>query len=342
LVKDSSNQTFLKYWKRITIILPTLRDGLKHTNYNSDIRKYTKETDPITQLLKLKILPPTDGKPLEYKYKYNGKEWQDELGLNFYDYGARNYDPALGRWMNMDALSEKYYSESPFNYVVNNPVNMIDPDGNFIVSAAFAAKYPKITHYLKYNLKSDIMGSSKILEELAKNTNGNLTSKIMDEITTFDSGPMIVSSKNPGGGFGEVKPNGFYDHFDTGNIELLDTRLQFLEDKLACIDCDNEEKLQALLGIFMLIIHETSHYGDWLDGRKDNTKEVGDKTEYDIWWYNDQGIPYVESERDKFIPAAQIEIINEKRNKGVLPTVPEYPGSAGPADDRKNKSTEKN
>jgi RHS repeat-associated protein len=130
LVKDSSNQTFLKYWKRITIILPTLRDGLKHTNYNSDIRKYTKETDPITQLLKLKILPPTDGKPLEYKYKYNGKEWQDELGLNFYDYGARNYDPAIGRWMNIDALSEEFSDYSPFVYVFNNPVRHIDPDGN--------------------------------------------------------------------------------------------------------------------------------------------------------------------------------------------------------------------
>jgi len=41
------------------------------------------------------------------EYKYNGKELQDELGLNMYDYGARNYDPALGRWMNIDPLAEK-------------------------------------------------------------------------------------------------------------------------------------------------------------------------------------------------------------------------------------------
>ncbi|PIF33170.1 RHS repeat-associated protein [Flavobacterium sp. 9] len=67
------------------------------------------------------------------KYKYNGKELQDEsIGgnqLNLYDYGARNYDPALGRWMNIDPLAEKYFHASTYAYVCNDPVNFIDPDG---------------------------------------------------------------------------------------------------------------------------------------------------------------------------------------------------------------------
>jgi uncharacterized protein RhaS with RHS repeats len=46
-----------------------------------------------------------------------------------YDFGARNYDPALGKWMNMDPLAEKYFSASNYNYCLNNPIYFIDPDG---------------------------------------------------------------------------------------------------------------------------------------------------------------------------------------------------------------------
>jgi RHS repeat-associated protein len=63
------------------------------------------------------------------KYQYNGKELNEDLGLNWNDYGARWYDAAIGRWTSVDVLAEKNNFESPYVYVHNNSLKYIDPDG---------------------------------------------------------------------------------------------------------------------------------------------------------------------------------------------------------------------
>ena len=65
-------------------------------------------------------------------YKYNGKELDSKSGLDWYDYGARMYDAALGRFMKTDRFSEKYVSLSPYQYGANNPVNNIDVNGDSV------------------------------------------------------------------------------------------------------------------------------------------------------------------------------------------------------------------
>ena len=65
------------------------------------------------------------------RYKFSGKELQTiaHESFNYLDFGARMYDPVLGRWSSVDPLAERYYNTSPYAYVLNNPIKYFDPNG---------------------------------------------------------------------------------------------------------------------------------------------------------------------------------------------------------------------
>ena len=118
-------------------------------------------------------------------YKYNGKELDTKKGLNWYDYGARHYDAALGRFTTNDRFAEKYYSMSPYQYGANNPVNNIDVNGDTIVVNpnpnglidnvrmffGFDTKYQKDVKADLQQLKKDDKEIGEMIIELEKSKN---------------------------------------------------------------------------------------------------------------------------------------------------------------------------
>jgi RHS repeat-associated protein len=75
------------------------------------------------------------------KYQYNQKEWNDDFGLGWNDYGARMYDPAMSRWVATDPLAEQYLNYSPFCYTLSNPIKFIDPNGMEVFNIAGGTRY---------------------------------------------------------------------------------------------------------------------------------------------------------------------------------------------------------
>ncbi|MCL9805438.1 DUF6443 domain-containing protein [Flavobacterium amniphilum] len=90
--------------------------GLKHKGYNEP------DQNPMDWGYIL-----TSGTYLNHKYKYNGKEFQDELGLGMYSMDMRQYDPAIARWVVLDPIT--HHDFSPYSSFDNNPVFWADPSG---------------------------------------------------------------------------------------------------------------------------------------------------------------------------------------------------------------------
>lgn len=178
---------------------------------------------------------------LENKYKYNGKELQhgefsDGSGLEEYDYGARIEDPQLGVWHNSDPLAEKGFSYTPYNYCINNPIGLIDPDGmefakfdewNKIANGAVGSSedYQRTAEKEKQkNQKGENNNSNENADQDASNSNTNsISSPISKEIS--DLFKIGGDTTKPSSGSGTIN-NSSHDRDNAVRAVQLGTDVQ--------------------------------------------------------------------------------------------------------------------
>ncbi|WP_271783016.1 DUF6443 domain-containing protein [Aquimarina algiphila] len=187
--------------------------GLKHKGYNEIVRGRN------------------------HKYGFGGKEEQEEHGLDWIDITARNYDPALGRWMNLDPLAELMRRHSPYNYGFDNPVYFIDPDGMIPFPNNEYDENP--LRYIARNREASSSNDStgvpgcpkcdpraRLLDEVT------ITGSIYDDVLNTDNLPKYTIKEDKPNLFGKIKNSieelpvgssivmGFYNLIDDGYISF--------------------------------------------------------------------------------------------------------------------------
>ena len=297
---------------------------------------------------------------LENRYKYNGKEEQkneftDGSGLEWTDYGARMYDNQVGRWFVIDPLAINFVNESNYGYVSNNPILYIDENGLYKYpknkAVEYQKKYPTLTAYLKNHMAKDVMRSEIIKNALIRDAGFkggavgpkeelNLNNDKINALVQWGSGPNIMIVDDPGG---NIFATGAYEkgitEGDPGTIFIHSKWASLLESASA------EDKPAILLAIFGTILHETCHYGDQLDGAREDQYHPGEPFIQEVFtgewvdgylgWKDDGNLYGSDFDVAK-------KVIKRKTQDGLTEVLPTMPNKDGKRYQNLNSTTWRN
>ena len=158
----------------------------------------------------------------ETRYTFSGKERDEETGYSYF--GARYYNSALSIWLSVDPMSDKYPSMSPYTYCANNPVKLVDPNGEWSKSVHHAMIKRAVSELQKEGLinnnqaKNLIKGMCKGSDKADGFLNGNQSVKRSYIHFMRDPSKTIEESKKQSLNF--VKDN-IDEYKKTGDYEFL-------------------------------------------------------------------------------------------------------------------------
>lgn len=151
------------------------------------------------------------------QYKYNGKELDDENGLDWYSYGARYYDAEVARWHAVDPLSQIYPSMSPYSYAANNPINLLDPNGMSLLDPKYYLNGTELPSEMVDQV-SDMVQSQSEAEKKKQESKAKELTEITEKIDTFVGGLLGLSKS----GSEDAKEKSAYILIDkAGNISIV-------------------------------------------------------------------------------------------------------------------------
>ena len=162
LNRSSVPTQFLSDWHSVSTTAPPFR----HTLY----RFWPQETPPVWRNLR-------QNPRFNDTFTFSAKERDSETGLSYF--GSRYYSSDLSIWLSVDPMSDKYASLSPYTYCADNPVKLVDPDGDTLYpSVAF-----KGSPY--YNIYQHLLASNNIYKRLVSDYQGEKSNLYLDYSTAM-------------------------------------------------------------------------------------------------------------------------------------------------------------